>query len=68
MQLEKILYQIGHVANFGTRTNSTETKSWRALENNAILYSTERCMNGELDYVRLCESDNNVICFTRNSK
>lgn len=47
-------FQIEHVSYFRTCSNSTGTKSWKVLENNAILHSTEKFMKGELDYKMLC--------------
>lgn len=62
MQLKKIFWT------FGSRSGK---KSWRALENNAILYNTERFMKGELDDIMLC-TDVKVMFFvvllTRYSK
>lgn len=54
IQLETILRLFLFVLNQIESFHVFGTKSWRALENNAILYSRERFMKGELDYIMLC--------------
>lgn len=43
--------------------DSSETKSWKALENNAILYPAERFMKAELDLYTVAFKDYNKCHF-----
>lgn len=62
MTLHVCLYQIERVSNFDTCSNSTETKSWRALENNAISLQYREIYEGRTGLCNVYRCDNNVIC------